>query len=636
MIETDRIPEEATKYHVLPFDKVGKDPSLCGSERPISLLNTFMKLLELIIVRRLMGTVEPYMADCQYAYQRQRSAEILLADLDSFVQDASAKTWATYLVGLDIEGAFDTANLIRLMEALDGVGVPGVLSRFIGNWMTIRSFRLRLTAPTGQYFSRPYAQTRGIPQGGVLSPLMWILLINGVPERIRGHMRLITPGLDVEQDLLIQIFADDISIALRGQKTANVAEQANKLGMILHQVLREIGLKLSPLKCKNFVIQILRGVMRLFRRGDPTSRWHKGKEKIRRQALKTQETGTKGTQDEGDLELPYQQTTSFKLLGLTMDNVWSFGGHMNDTQRKMKLRKAVLQKVSSSVWGLENRILTITVHALLESIFSYGLTVTGSAASVEDFESIDKKVFNPVARKVAGVGFPARREIIYTLADIRSAHNHYLLKVANVVDRTLRAGQTQAQRRMCTYLRNSCMGPDIWRSGREYKQVGGPVWPKTNMGDHWMYLWNKKRWDPALHQHDISWWQQDAELQNQKRQMDASQCEDNSIFHAQAEEIRALGNKGKYVFQYTGLTDWRSVACRALESIGWTTECAFESTLYPKRMENAGINWDNMTWSAPNPQRKLDTTDMIQVYIIAWEEGRLANGVTVIKYGPVN
>ena len=96
-----------------------------------------------------------------------------------------------------------------------------------------------------------------------------------------------------KKDLLIQIFADDISIAIRGQSTAKVVELANKLGDILRRVLWETGLKLIPLKCKNFVIQILRGAMRLFKRGDPTSRWRKEKDKIRRQAIQTQERSAK-------------------------------------------------------------------------------------------------------------------------------------------------------------------------------------------------------------------------------------------------------------------------------------------------------------------------------------------------------
>ena len=32
MMQTNRIPKEAAEYHILPFDKYGKDPSLCSSK----------------------------------------------------------------------------------------------------------------------------------------------------------------------------------------------------------------------------------------------------------------------------------------------------------------------------------------------------------------------------------------------------------------------------------------------------------------------------------------------------------------------------------------------------------------------------------------------------------------------------
>ena len=171
MIEQNQIPQEASRFHILPFDKPGKNPSLCASKRPISLLSTFMKLLERILVRRLTGVVERKLAECEYAYQRKRSAEVLLADLDSFIQNGANDGQVLCLMGLDIQGAFDNADLNQVITELRSMAVPEILVRFIGNWMTIRTFRVRLLAPTGQYLSSQYAQSRGVPQGGALSPL---------------------------------------------------------------------------------------------------------------------------------------------------------------------------------------------------------------------------------------------------------------------------------------------------------------------------------------------------------------------------------------------------------------------------------------------------------------------------------
>ena len=60
--------------------------------------------------------LEGKLAEGQYAYQRARSTEVLLADLDRFVAERREDGWTTYMVGLDIAGAFDGAGLGELAE----------------------------------------------------------------------------------------------------------------------------------------------------------------------------------------------------------------------------------------------------------------------------------------------------------------------------------------------------------------------------------------------------------------------------------------------------------------------------------------------------------------------------------------
>ena len=64
---------------------------------------------------KLTSTVESKLAGCQYAYQRQRSTGLLLADPDARIQDGSTRGQMIHFLGSDIEGAFDNANFIRLM-----------------------------------------------------------------------------------------------------------------------------------------------------------------------------------------------------------------------------------------------------------------------------------------------------------------------------------------------------------------------------------------------------------------------------------------------------------------------------------------------------------------------------------------
>ena len=125
---------------------------------------------------------------------------------------------------------------------------------------------------------------------------------------------------------------------------------------------------------------------------------------------------------------------------------------MAGLKKNLDILRAILEKVGSAKWGLENRVLTITAHALLDSPIGYGLTVTGTATPEEELRKLGAQILNPTARRATGTGYSIRREVLYTPADLRSTQNRCLRKVAEVFDRTLGAGGTQAQRRLSTFL----------------------------------------------------------------------------------------------------------------------------------------------------------------------------------------
>ena len=209
MLETAIIPKNLKQFYIIPLDKPGKDPTSCGGKRPIALLPSLMKMLELIIVRRILPIVSDIMSEDQYAYQRARSTEILLADLDHFVTTSRNKNKTVYLMGLDIAGAFDSAAHQKIIDSLEYFAVPVELQRFIGIWLTQRNFRMRLATPIGTVYSKRKGPTKGVPQGGVLSPLLWLLHIDRLSQLIKTEMIKAVPYKPSTWPLMIQIFADD-------------------------------------------------------------------------------------------------------------------------------------------------------------------------------------------------------------------------------------------------------------------------------------------------------------------------------------------------------------------------------------------------------------------------------------------
>ena len=208
----------------------------------------------------------------------------------------------------------------------------------------------------------------------------------------------------------------------KNRKGVALPEQAHRLLGVLQQILARLGLALSPPKCKNFIIFSQGRALGLFKRGDPTTRWMKTKEEARHGALQLLTTQTQqGIRQ--DQQMPFPGIRSIKLLGLKLDSQWSFHQHMEEMQDKLGLRSEIAAKVGNSTWRLENRVMTTTAHTLIESLINYGLNVTGSVAAVGDFNTIDTRILNPIARGVAGVGYTIRREILFSLANLGSVRN---------------------------------------------------------------------------------------------------------------------------------------------------------------------------------------------------------------------
>ena len=193
MLERAYIPQEIKHFYVAPLDKTGKDPSLCAHKRPIALLSPLMKLLELVLVRRILPIVGEELSPDQYASQHLRSTDTLISDLDRFASTNRDQGEITYVAGLDIAGAFGGVSYDRLVDALLRGGVQPVLVRFIGIWLVMRVFKARLTTMWGSVRSGDFCQTRGVPQGGALSPFMWIIYINKLAEEARQNMYRSSP-----------------------------------------------------------------------------------------------------------------------------------------------------------------------------------------------------------------------------------------------------------------------------------------------------------------------------------------------------------------------------------------------------------------------------------------------------------
>ena len=91
---------------------------------------------------------------------------------------------ATLIVALDISAAFDTIDHTILLNRLhNSFGVGGNALSLIGSYLAMRSQTVRV----GSASSPPSDCSCGVPQGSVLSPILFTVFVSPIVSVAYGH-----------------------------------------------------------------------------------------------------------------------------------------------------------------------------------------------------------------------------------------------------------------------------------------------------------------------------------------------------------------------------------------------------------------------------------------------------------------
>ena len=93
----------------------------------------------------------------------------------------------TYLVILDFSKAFDTVPNKKLLCKLSKYGITGNFNKWIQSFMVLRKQQVIVEGES----SKPCSVDSGVPQGSVLGTLLFLCLINNLPQRVSSKVRLI-------------------------------------------------------------------------------------------------------------------------------------------------------------------------------------------------------------------------------------------------------------------------------------------------------------------------------------------------------------------------------------------------------------------------------------------------------------
>jgi hypothetical protein len=151
--------------------KEGRTPDSLSAYRPICLLDEIGKLFERGIATRLEAHISqrvPVWHDSQYGFRRGRSVDAVKR-VRSMAEDMVSRYGMVVAVSVDVSNAFNSFPWASIMEALRHFEVPAYLVEVIGAYLNDRWITF-----TGRNGEERRCVERGVPQGSVLGPILWI------------------------------------------------------------------------------------------------------------------------------------------------------------------------------------------------------------------------------------------------------------------------------------------------------------------------------------------------------------------------------------------------------------------------------------------------------------------------------
>uniref|UniRef100_A0A1B6MGA2 Reverse transcriptase domain-containing protein n=1 Tax=Graphocephala atropunctata TaxID=36148 RepID=A0A1B6MGA2_9HEMI len=312
---TGQFPDLLKVSKVVPIFKKG-NPALAESYRPISLVPVFSKIVEKAVIHQLNQFFETnyFFSKFQFGFRRGLSTVDAVEVLVSEVLQGFGNHNSTLATLCDLTKAFDCVSHDILINKLQHYGITGVELKFFRSYLENRTQRVCLN----HKFSETASIESGVPQGSVLGPFLFLVLINDLPCNVACKS---------------VIFADDSTFFSSGRNTQTV--------------LLEMG---------NYL--------------DEASFWFNSNGLLQNNSKTQNILFTLSSQQLPSNKLSLQPDV--KLLGITLDSKLSWVSHVNSVCSRLSRVIFLLNHLKKCV---NKSHLKMAYFSFFHSIIIYGITL---------------------------------------------------------------------------------------------------------------------------------------------------------------------------------------------------------------------------------------------------------------------
>jgi len=348
--QTSQVPQQWRTADIRPVPKKGKDPSKIASHRPISLTSCMGKAMERLVNNRLKYCLEnqKILAPEQAGFRARRSTEDQIIRLTQSISDGFQKKPMdrTLLALLDLSKAYDTVWRDGLLHKMLNLNLDKTAIRWVQSWL---SNRRNFVSINGTH-SKTATFNQGVPQGSVISPLLFLIYINDLPAVVE------------DKRVKISLFADDIALYTSGRIKSELCNLIQSTTDKITEWASKWKLQINASKCSTT----------LFSNDNKDVAWEAN-------------ITINGS------NVPNNSNPTF--LGITFDRSLTFNAHVNNIVAKIKSRTNIIRKLAGTDWGFEADNLRSTYIALCRSTIEYaaaGWTSWLSPSSLEKLEAAQR------------------------------------------------------------------------------------------------------------------------------------------------------------------------------------------------------------------------------------------------------
>ncbi|GFY21721.1 probable RNA-directed DNA polymerase from transposon BS [Trichonephila clavipes] len=218
------VPAIWKKAIVVPIPKKNKPLDDLNSYRLISLTSILSKVMERMITSRLDWYLETnnLLTSSQVGFRKCQSTNQQVVFLGQSIKDALDQRHSALALFVDFEAAFDKVWRLKCIQKLQTLGVCNNMLMWIRNFISQRFSAVRF----GNAISSFKQSETGLPRGTVISPILFNIFINDLPDLLASD------GLTNTA-----LFADDLAIWCSTPK-----RDQSKLNTILNLAIERLHL----------------------------------------------------------------------------------------------------------------------------------------------------------------------------------------------------------------------------------------------------------------------------------------------------------------------------------------------------------------------------------------------------------